>query len=173
RIVHLVVLILQVAACLMASAWRWYLADRWSASWLPFVVAQRAKDEPALYFTVETLPMAAVAPFFHPASSFVNLRGQYSIAPGAPRVHALIQRHTGRVRVLGRYLRLDETGRPFPQVVQVYDRTLIRHGYRIDASDCFAIAWRPDESDLMSRAANWLARQPAPHDEALSLGSCA
>lgn len=173
RIALLVLLIAQVAACLMASASRWYLADRWSTAWLPFVVAERAKEEPALYFSVETLPMAAVVPFFHPDSSFVNLRGQYSIAPGAPRVHALVQRHAGRVRVFGRYLRLDEHGKPFAQVVEVYDRTLVRHGYRIDPSDCFRIAWRPDESDLLSRAANWFARQPEPHDKALSLGSCA
>jgi hypothetical protein len=172
RIALLVLLIAQVAACLLASASRWYLADRWSSAWLPFVVAERAKQEPALYFSVETLPMAAVVPFIHPASSFVNLRGQYSIAPGAPRVQALIHRHAGRVRVFGRYLRFDQHGKPFAQVVEVYDRTLVRHGYRIDPSDCFGIAWQPDESDVLSRAANWLAGQPEPHDMALSLGSC-
>ena len=40
--------------------------------------------EPALYLSVETLPMAAVVPSVHPQSSFANVRGQYSIAPGAP-----------------------------------------------------------------------------------------
>ena len=173
RVALLVLLIAQVAACFMASSSRWYLADRWSASWLPFVVPERARQQPALYFSVETLPMAALAPFFHPASSFVNLRGQYSIAPGAPRVQALVARHRGRVRVFGRYLRLDEQGKPFAQVVEVYDRTLVRHGYRIDPSDCFAVPWRPDEEDPLSRAANWLAQEPEPHDKALSLGSCA
>jgi hypothetical protein len=173
RVGLLVLVIAQVAACLMASAPRWYIADRWSASWLPFAPDEQAKRAPALYLTVETLPMAAVAPFLHPESSLVNLRGQYSIRPGSPRLRALIERQGGRVRVIGRYLQLDKSGKPSPSMVEVYDTTLIRHGFHVDTSDCFAVSWRPDESDALSRVANWLAREPSRHDDALSLGSCA
>jgi hypothetical protein len=173
RIVLAVLLIAQVAGGAMVSAPRWFIADRWSRQWLPFVPAERALREPALYLTVETLPMAAVVPFVNPASSFVNLRGQYSIPPGAPRLEALLTRHQGRIRALGRYLRLGEDGRPRADVVEAYDSTFIRYGYRIDASDCFAIKWRPDDDDVISVAANWIARQPESHAAALSLGSCA
>lgn len=164
--------ILQVVACAMVSAPRWFIADRWSASWLPFVADKVLERDPALYLTVETLPMASVAPFLHPASSLVNVRGQYSIPPGAPRLQALLARHGGNVRVLGRYLRLED-GRPHAEVVEAYDTTLIRYGYRIDAQRCWSIAWRPDETDALSRVANWLAREPERHDAGLSLGACA
>lgn len=173
RIALGVVLIAQAAACAMVSAPRWFIAERWSASWLPFVPAEQGRREPALYLTVETLPMAAVAPFLHPASSFVNLRGQYSLRPDAPRLRALLARHDGRTRAMGRALRLGADGRPRPEMVQAYDTTLVRYGYRIDADACFAIAWQPDEDDALSRAANRLARQPTSHAAVLSLGSCA
>jgi hypothetical protein len=173
RIALVVLLVAQVAACFMVSAPRWFIADRWSRQWLPFVPAERALREPALYLTVETLPMAAVVPFVNPDSSFVNLRGQYSVPPRAPRLEALFARHQGHVRALGRYLQLRDDGRPRVEVVDAYDSTFIRYGYRIDDSDCFAIDWRPDDDDVLSTAANWLARQPESHAAALSLGSCA
>jgi hypothetical protein len=173
RVALAVLIIVQIAACAMVSAPRWFIADRWSASWLPFVPAERAKRAPALYLTVETLPMAAVVPFVHPAASFVNLRGQYSIPPGAPRLEELLARHAGRVRAMGRFLQLRADGKPRDEVVEAYDTTLIRYGYRIDTGDCFAVAWQPDDQDALSRAANWLAREPSPHGAILSLGSCA
>ena len=174
RVVLATLLVVQVAMCGMVSpAPRWFIADRWSGHWLPFVPAEQALRQPALYLTVETLTMAAVAPLLHPDSSFVNLRGQYTIPPGAPRLEALLARHSGSVRALGRHLRLREEGRPPQGVVEAYDFTFIRYGYRIDASDCFAIDWRPDDEDTLSAAANWIARQPEAHAAALSLGSCA
>ncbi len=168
-----VLVVAQIAACAMVAAPRWFIADRWSASWLPFVAAEPVRREPALYLTVETLPMAAVVPFVHPASSFVNVRGQYSIPPGAPRLAALLERHRGQVRALGRLLQPADDGRPRPEIVEAYDSTFIRYGYRIDAQSCWSIAWRPDEDDVLSRAANALARQPDRHDAVLSLGACA
>jgi hypothetical protein len=173
RIALTVLLVAQFTACFMVSAPRWFIAERWSEHWVPFVPAEQALRQPALYLTVETLSMAAVAPLLHPASSFVNLRGQYSIPPGAPRLEALLARHAGSVRALGRGLRLREDGRPREEVVEAYDATFRRYGYRIDAHDCYAIDWQPDEQDALSRAANWLARQPGSHAAALSLGSCA
>jgi hypothetical protein len=173
RVVLATLLVVQAAACVMVSAPRWFIADRWSGHWLPFVPAEQALRQPALYLTLESLPMAAVVPSVHPQSSFVNLRGQYSIPPGAPRLDALFARHGSSVRVLGRHLRLREEGRPRQDVVEAYDMTFRRYGYRIDADDCYAIDWQPDEQDALSRAANWLARQPDSHAAALSLGSCA
>jgi hypothetical protein len=156
-------LVAQIAACVMISAPRWFIAERWSASWLPFQPDERAVREPALYLSVETLPMAAVVPSVHPQSSFANVRGQYSIAPGAPALEPLFKRHAGHVRALGRFLQLREDGKPRPEVTEAYDSTLIRFGYRVDAADCFAIPWRPDEDDWLSRTANWVAGAPPPH----------
>jgi hypothetical protein len=173
RVVLATLLVAQVAACGMVSAPRWFIADRWSRQWLPFVPAEQALRQPALYLTLESLPMAAVVPFVHRDSSFVNLRGQQSVPPGAPRLDALFARHGGSVRVLGRHMRLREEGRPRQEVVEAYDVSLLRYGYRIDADDCYAIDWQPDEQDALSRAANWIARQPDSHAASLSLGSCA
>jgi hypothetical protein len=169
RVTLALLLALQVAMTVMVAPPRWFVVEPWSRSWLPYAVPERALREPALYLTLETLPMAVVAPLVHPASSFVNFRGQQSIPPDSPRLHSLLDRHRGRVRVLGRSLELAD-GAPRPSEVQAHDGTLARIGYRLDTSDCFTIEWRRDE-DPLSRAANWLSGT-TPTTEPLSVASC-
>jgi hypothetical protein len=171
RISLAVLLAVQVGTSVLASPPRWFLAEPWSKRWLPYDVPERAASEPSLYLTLEVLPMAVVAPFVHPASSFVNFRGQHSLPADSPRLAALLERHRGRVRTLGRRLELVQ-GRPAAEEVKAYDATLLRIGYRIDASDCFTIGWRPDDQDALSQAANRLARA-ARSPEPLSVVSCA
>lgn len=169
-IVLVLVLGVQLAMLAVASHARWYLAEPWSRHWFPYQVPERALREPALYLTLETLPMAVVAPLVHGDSAFVNLRGQKSLAPGDARLVALLERHRGRVRVLGRALELKH-GAPPPEQVGAYGGWLVRIGYRIDPADCFTIAWHPDDGDALSIAANWISRTP-PAGETLSLVSC-
>jgi len=165
-----IVLAVQIATSIVASPSRWFISDQWSKRWLPYDTPDRARREPVLYLTLETLPMAVIAPFVHPASSFVNFRGQSSIAPESPALAALIERHRGKVRALGRALELND-GEPRADVVSAYDDTLARIGYRLDTRDCFTIAWKPDTEDPISRIANGLA-QLAPTTETLSVVSC-
>lgn len=171
RIVLALLLALQVGMTVIASPSRWFIAEPWSKRWLAYDVPQRALREPALYLTVEVLPMAVIAPFVNPESSFVNFRGQHSIPPDSPRLAALLKRYRGRVRTLGRDPAL-VAGQPSVPVLRAYDQTLVRIGLRVDPTDCFTIAWRPDVDDRLSRAANWLARPLPPH-EPLSAVSCA
>src|SRR5262249_47218423 len=147
------------------------IADAWSRHWLPYSTPERALREPALYLTLETLPMAVVAPFVHPESSFVNIRGQWGVPPDSPKLADLLARHRSSVRALGRNLELVD-GRPSEPVVRAYDDTLQRIGYTLDTADCFTIAWQPDSDDPVSRAANWLSRT-LPTNEPLSVVSCA
>jgi len=170
RVVLGLLLVVQVVMTIVAAPARWFIAEPWSPRWFPYEAPQRALREPALYLTLETLPMAVVAPFVHRDSSFVNFRGQHSLAPDAPRLAALLERHRGRVRALGRALELDG-GAPRPEQVKAYDGALARLGYRLDPADCFTIAWRPAGDDALSRAANWLSRTP-PSSEPLSVVSC-
>jgi hypothetical protein len=163
-------LAVQLAMLALASPARWFIAEPWSRHWLPYVAPARALEAPALYLTLETLPMAAVAPFVHPASSFVNFRGQHSVPPDAPRLAALLERHRGRERALGRTLE-PVGGAPAPAALRDYDRTLERIGFHIDPSDCFTIEWRRDDADALSRLANALSGT-APASETLSLASC-
>jgi hypothetical protein len=165
-----VLLLAQLATTFIASPTRWFLAERWSHHWFPYAVPERALREPALYLTVEILPMAVLAPLVHPASSFVNFRGQHSLPGDSPRLTALLERHRGHVRALGRELELVE-GKPAEHQVKTYDTRLRRIGYRVDPADCFAIPWRPDDDDMLSRAANWLAGDPKSA-EPLSVVSC-
>ncbi|HUG79479.1 MAG TPA: hypothetical protein VML57_18515 [Burkholderiales bacterium] len=171
RVVLGVLLAVQVGTSVLASPPRWFLAEPWTERWLPYDAPERALHDPALYLTLEVLPMAVVAPFVHPGSSFVNLRGQHSIPPDSARLGMLLERHAGRVRALGRRLELIH-GAPAPEEVRAYDATLLRIGYRIDSADCFTIEWRRDYEDLLSRAANRLARL-SPSPERLSVASCA
>jgi len=171
RVALAVLLVVQLGASVMASPPRWFIAEPWSLHWLPYDVPERALREPALYVTVEVLPMAVIAPFVHPASSFVNFRGQHSIPSDSPKLAALLERHRDRVRTLGRGLELVD-GKPREEQLKAYDATLLRMGYRVDAGDCFTIPWRRDDADPLSRAANWLAGSQLPH-EPLSVVSCA
>lgn len=156
RVLLALLLVVQIGISIVASPPRWFIAAEWSGRWFPYEVPARALREPALYLTVEILPMAAVAPFLHPASSFVNVRGQHSLPSDSPRVKALLERHRGQVRTLGRFLELAD-GRPAEVQVRAYDARLLRFGLRVDTEDCFAIPWRPDDGDALSRFANWLA----------------
>jgi hypothetical protein len=157
RVVLALLLVVQVGIGIVASPPRWFISAEWSGRWLPYEVPERATRAPALYLSVEILPMAAVAPFLHPASSFVNIRGQHSLPTDSPRLKELLQRHRGSVRTLGRFLELAD-GRPAEAAqVQAYDARLRRFGLRVDTADCFAIPWRPDDQDPLSRAANRLA----------------
>ena len=171
RITIAIALAVQAATSILVAPARWYVPDIWSKHWLPYVAPERALREPALYLTVETLTMSVVAPFVHPGASFVNFRGQFSIPPDSRRLAALIERHHGHVRALGRDLELID-GKPRAEVVKSYDDTLLRIGYRVDTGDCFTIAWRPDSEDAVSRAANWVSGT-SPTTEALSVVSCA
>ena len=170
RVVLAVLLVLQVGMTVIASPARWFIAEPWSKHWLAYDVPQRALREPALYLTVEVLPLAVIAPFLNPESSFVNFRGQQSLPPDSPRLAALLKRYRGNVRVLGRDI-MPVAGRPPAAALQAYDRTLVRIGLRVDPEDCFTIAWRPDFGDELSRLANLIVR-PLPAHEALSAASC-
>ena len=171
RVVLALLLVVQAGISIVASPPRWFIAAEWSQRWLPYEVPERALREPALYLTVEILPMAAVAPFLHPASSFVNVRGQHSLPTDSPRVKELLDQHRGQVRTLGRFLELTD-GRPAPAQMRAYDSRLLRFGLRVDPDDCFVIPWRPDDSDALSAFANWLAGG-RKSTEPLSLASCA
>jgi hypothetical protein len=149
---------------------RWFIAEPWSTRWLPYEVPERARREPALYLSVEVLPMAVVAPFLHADSAFVNFAGQHSVPSDSPRLGALLERHRGRVRALGRRLELADD-RPSAAAVKAYDDALRRLGYRLEPGECFTIGWRP-EHDALARAANRLAAL-SPSPEPLSVVSCA
>jgi hypothetical protein len=171
RVALAALLAVQLAASIVAAHPRWYLAEPWTRHWLPYAPPERALREPALYLSIEIQSMSVVAPFLHPDSAFVNFRGQHSLPSDSPRLAALLERYRGRVRALGRGLELVD-GRPRAQEVAVYDATLRRIGYRVDAGDCFAIAWRRDDEDALSRAANRLALGRT-NAEPLSVASCA
>lgn len=173
RVAVMVMLVAQVTACALISPLRWFIAETWTPRWFPFVVPERALREPVLYLTMESQTMMSVAPFLHPGSSFVNLRGQHSLTPGWKRIETLLARHGGRARALGRGLRLQPDAKPRPEVVEIYDSTMLRFGFRLDTSDCYAVGWEDDESGLLSRAANAVAYNVAPKGRLLSLASCA
>lgn len=172
RVVLLVLLAVQIVMTTLATPSRWYAAEPWSKRWLPYAVPERALREPALYLSVEELPMAVLAPFFHPGSSFVNLRGAYSVPSDSPRLAVLLERHRGAVRALGRSLQLHQ-GRPAKEALKSLDATLLRIGYRADGDDCFAVDWSPQSGDLLSRAANRLAPARQSRPSLFSAGSCA
>jgi len=176
RYVHLALLLLlagQIVVCAMASPARWSVVERWSQNWFPVVAPERARIEPALYLTIEPQAMTAVVPFLQRDSVFVSLRGRPSPSQGAGRLERLLGGGERPVRTLGRGLRLQEDGKPRPEVIAEYDSKLMRFGFRLDASDCFSIPWRAADQHALSRWANMFAAQPEARDRTMSLASCA
>jgi len=166
-------LAVQIAICTSISPSRWFVAERWSKSWFGFAAPERARKEPALYLTVEPQAMTAAIPFLHPASSFANLHGQDAATTGWQRLAAFGERNAGPVRVLGRALRLQPHGKPRADVIEAYNWTLLRFGYRVDTSDCFSISWQPDDGDALSRWANRFSVHSESRQRIMSLASCA
>jgi hypothetical protein len=173
RVTLLVLIVLQAAMCAINSPARWFVAERWSRHWFPYVVPSAAAEKPAVYLTVETQSMAVIAPFLDRESTLVNLRGQKEDTPGWQRIVAPRIADGTPVRTLGRGLRLGPDGTPRKEVVQGYASTLDRFGWRVDATMCFDIDWRPDDGDALSRWANALAGDPPSRQRLFSLGSCA
>ena len=170
----LILLVAQAVACALISPARWFMIDLWSDRWFAYEVPERAKKEPALYLTVETQAMSVIIPFLSPDSSFINLRGQHSVAHGAKRMQALLALHKGNVRTIGRALRLQRDGRPRPDIIELYDSTLLRYGFRVDTDDCFAIRWRPSRYDGLSQFSNVVVTERAGVRESnVALASCA
>jgi len=156
----IVIAALQVSVCVVAAPVRGWITGPWSHDWYPLSVPEAGKTDPAVYFTVETLSLSALIPFLNPGASFVNLRGQYSIRPGGPawqRVEAMLAKQGGHARALGRAISNDSNGVPSPELVQTYDSTFARYGFRMDPHDCYLIQWRKDDADPLSRAANLVA----------------
>jgi hypothetical protein len=175
RATLLLILALQVSAGIIGSEVRGWNSGPWTRDWFPLEVPDRAKTTPALYLTIETLSLSFLVPFLNPASSFVNLRGQYSVPPEGPgwqRVASLLARQPGHVRTLGRATQTDSKGTPSPELVQAYDGTLWRYGFRMDPTDCFLIRWRRDSEDTLSHAANLFAGKIGSPPERLAF-SCA
>ena len=176
RYVYLALLLLlacQIVVCAVASPARWFIAEPWSQNWFPFVAPERARIEPALYLTIEPQAMTAVVPFLHRDSAFVSLRGRPSPSQGSGRLERLLERGERPVRALGRGLRLQEDGKPRPEVIEEYDSKLIRFGFRVDVTDCFSIPWRAADQHPLSRWANMFAVQREARDRVMSLASCA
>ena len=168
-----VLLVLQVGVCVTNSPARWFVVERWSRDWFPYVVPKAALQQPALYLNVETQAMSVIAPFLNSGSAFVNVRGQATGTPGWKRVvEPWIDRH-GAVRTIGPGLRLDALGKPRREVLAGYDGTLERFGWRVDSNDCLPIEWRTDDDDRLSRWANVLAGEPPARGKFFSLVSCA
>ena len=170
----LILLVAQILACAFISPPRWFMIDRWSERWFPYEVAEPLRREPALYLTVETQAMSVIVPFVHPDSSFINLRGQHSVEHGARRMQALLEAHKGKVRTIGRALRLQRDGKPRPHIIELYDSTLLRYGFRLDPDNCVSVRWRPRREDSLSEAANLLVTEDAGVRESIvALASCA
>jgi hypothetical protein len=165
-------LVAQALACAAISPTRWFIAERWTQHWFAFEAPRGALEQPALYLTTEAQSMTVAAPFLHRGASLMSLQGRRADSALLERIDSAAQRSGGRVRVLGRGLRPQADGRPRQDVLPIYDATLARFGYRVDAADCFAIPWNPVSDDRLSRWANALSSHPESREPVMSLAAC-
>lgn len=124
-----------------------------SLPYAAFQIPARLVDEPVLHLSLGVQSHAGLAPFFHPAGAFVNLRGQMSLPNTGPLGELLgqqITRWKGRTRFL--------FAPKFPPGSAQFARSIegdnwllsARYGLRIDTGDCEVIRVRGKYPDAQA-----------------------
>lgn len=112
----------------------------------------RALDaKPALYFSYGVQSNAFIAPFLDPRSAFINVAGDYPLAPGGAngaQVALRIARYSPNIRVLARVPRLLDDHSPVTADLSGADDALAPFHLRADAGDCSMMVIR-DEGQAM------------------------
>lgn len=89
---------------LQHGQYRWD-EGHWTSRWFDETVPRALAQEPYLYLGIGAQSNSYVAPFLSPQSAFMNPIGQMSFdveGPGGKRIASLLERYSGRVRMLGR-----------------------------------------------------------------------
>lgn len=135
-------LTLQAGQVAIGSEKRLGQIENWKGPWLSVSVPQALIDEPHLYLGLEAQSSSFVLPWLHPASAMVGITSGQVIdpdGPGGERTRRLIDRHTGRLRMLATLSSVRDDGR-FPEPnLSVYNDRLLPWGLKIDRRDCQSI----------------------------------
>ena len=111
--------------------------------WFKVLVPAELASHPSLYFTIGNQTDSFIFPDLPAGSGFVNLAGEYVLAPdgsNGKRIESLVGRYGTNLRVLVRDSRADaarETSLPNPMMV---DDALEPFGLKADPSRCSRIA---------------------------------
>ncbi|MFZ5520023.1 MAG: ArnT family glycosyltransferase [Pseudomonadota bacterium] len=131
----------------LGSKLRWN-SGPWGSKWLNIEVPAELTRTPYLYLGTDLSSASALAPWVHPASSFVHVNGQSPMAldgPGGRQLATLLQRYQGRIRMVG--LMFD---RPTPKTLKAaesgFQYRVARLGLRLDISDCEAVRLQVHEN---------------------------
>lgn len=121
------------------------------APWFQVEAPRALADQPALYFSYGVQSSAFIVPFLNPKSAFINVAGDYPLAPdgaNGAQIALRVERYSPNLRVLARVPRLLSDHTPVTADLSGADDALAPFHLRADASDCSIIVIR-DEGQAM------------------------
>jgi len=121
------------------------------APWFEVDAPRVLAAKPALYFSYGVQSSAFLVPFLAPGSAFINVAGDYPLAPvgaNGAQVALRIRRYSPNLRVLARVPRLLSDHSPLTADLSGADDALSPFHLRADASDCSVIVIH-DEGQAM------------------------
>lgn len=137
RVVVSVILLVQLGSQVVASESRWSEAE-WRGRWFDVDFPDKLKETPYLFLTMNNNSASFLTSFAHPASSFINVEGQYPLwlrGGAGERIKEIMSRHKDAVRMIRWY---ESPTRSVPSNAWVARRNeeLSRFGLRVDVTDC-------------------------------------
>jgi len=140
-------LLLSFIVALQLSSARWGHVPRWgSSAWTPQLtsvnIPQDLRDRPMLFLSLAIPSYSEIVPYLHENSSFIALRGTYSIPSSGPayaRFNEILSKYSGRTQVLFNLPRLKGFTPDVDGITRYYSASLDRVGLRLQTEQCARI----------------------------------
>lgn len=141
------VLLLLLALSIQFLSASWGKIPRWgSSNWTPRMtsvdIPRELREHPQLLISLASPSYSEIIPYLHGESSFVNLKGTYSIPSSGPayaRFNALVSRYSGRTQVLFLLPRLEGFIPDVDGLSRYYSASLDRVGLQLKTEQCVPI----------------------------------
>ena len=137
-------LLLGGLAALQLLTFSYGRVTRWgSTQWTPQLMSVRIPDElsrtPHLFLSLSSPSYSELVPHLHPASTFVNLRGAYSIpsrGPAAAKIASLVSQYQGHIQVIFAVPRMKGFSPDIPGMINYYSAFIDRASLRLQPTQC-------------------------------------
>lgn len=145
----------------------------WTKQWFELSIPAPWNETPAYYLTLQSQSQASLAPIFPPASRFLNLIGQNTLAPDSMVIRNMEDYRLAKGLPLRTLFsaRANPEQQDIPQLARdLQNASLSEYGYQIKNNDCFFILKKHDESKTPTEKIvdNSLLEPPAPQDVLIS-----
>lgn len=134
-------LAVQIGVISMAGVQRWTPLP-WEGTWYGVEVPKELREKPILVLSAETQSNSFIVRYLHSQSSFVNISGQYALAPGVAgwdRVQRLTETFSTATYFLFENMYVDLQGKAIQPPPAKLAAAASRFGMAIDPASCIDI----------------------------------